>query len=90
MKNIIEIGDVYYCYRTNDKNKRGKFYKIKSVFSNEISIETEPHPEFSYLSYRYYYVNTPVSHWSKFSDYFTTVKDLRKMKLKKLNGILDI
>ena len=96
----MKVGDKVYCIKnfkipTNpdvffDKNKT---YKITAAMKNVyLNYDTENKISDIYqidykLNFHFYPVKYTISSDFCFNDYFITIKELRKLKLEKLNNI---
>lgn len=81
----MKVGDKLFCYNTIELNKKNHYYTIISLSKNRVEVTTEIDPEGTLLSFRKFYINKQIDHWSRFKDHFITLKKVRKIKLKKLN-----
>lgn len=88
----MKVGDFYYCIRSRYSGKNGSMlvhksdekYEIKQIREsvNRITLKTECR----YDDYFFYTIKKDDMYWS-FNDYFVSLSDYRKMKLKKLNEL---
>jgi hypothetical protein len=83
----MKVGDKVYCKKTNESNTKGKLYDILIIDDdNRITLSTDKRKHKILLEQRQFFIYEQVDHWEKFSDFFITLKELRKKKLEKINN----
>jgi hypothetical protein len=87
----MKEGDKVYCKKNNDvTNSENKTYIVLSISPNLIQVTVNKgcrscDVEDSEIFARSYFINIPFERYSKFDEYFMSEKEIRTLKLKKLN-----
>lgn len=89
----INVGDKFYCIKNRDKSNRihrtGNIYKVSrlNLDYDFIGLNTELNAEFD-DGYFYSLINDDKYHY--FYDYFISMREYRKEKLKKIENVRKI
>lgn len=87
----MKIGEIIICTKTTDSNIKDNFYQILRIEPNKITVTVEDETYYNDIPIisRSFYVEYQIDEWSKFNEYFSSVKYLRKTKLLNINNIKD-
>ena len=86
----MNLNDIVICKKSNESNTKDKYYKILGKDDNKIIVSTDENTNPNTnpngaLNYRYYYLHTQIQKYYKYDKFFMSTKELRKIKLEKLN-----
>ena len=78
----MKIGDKVFCYRSIPLFNKGDFYKIGMVTPRGVYIEPAIYLDGHYFKLK----NSSELGFVFFDDYFYTKREIRKLKLEKINN----